>query len=129
MFLGRLHPKKGLDHLIAAMQALPAATRLDIYGDGPSDYTFAVRRVAAQTGRDIRFHGAVSDADKSRAFANADLFVLPSYSENFGIAVAEALAHGVPVLTTDATPWAGIEGRSARHGGAGAGLDAGRLWA
>lgn len=111
MFLGRLHPKKGLDHLIVAMEALPATTRLDIYGDGPSDYTFAVKRVAAQTGRDIRFHGAVSGAEKTRAFADADLFVLPSYSENFGIAVAEALAHEVPVLTTDATPWAGIETR------------------
>ncbi len=105
MFLGRLHPKKGLDLLLGAMRDLPEDTRLDIYGDGPAAYVFAVRQIAKAIGRDIRFHGHVEGPAKARAFAQADLFVLPSYSENFGIAVAEALAHGVPVLTTDATPW------------------------
>jgi glycosyltransferase involved in cell wall biosynthesis len=54
----------------------------------------------------------VDGAEKAAAFARADLFVLPSHSENFGIVVAEALAHGVPVLTTHATPWQDLN----RHG-------------
>ena len=66
----------------------------------------------ARTSPRITLHGHADDAAKSRAFAQADLFVLPSYSENFGIAVAEALAHGVPVLTTTRTPWQGVAARA-----------------
>jgi glycosyltransferase involved in cell wall biosynthesis len=53
----------------------------------------------------IRFMGAVSDANKWDVYRSADLFILPSYSENFGIVIGEALGMGVPVITTTATPW------------------------
>ena len=106
--LGRLHPKKGLERLIAAMGRLPAEVVLDIYGTGAPDYTARLQGLAAPFGGRIRFHGAVSGDAKTRAFAGADIFVLPSHSENFGIVVAEALAHAVPVITTQATPWRGI---------------------
>jgi glycosyltransferase involved in cell wall biosynthesis len=53
----------------------------------------------------VTFVGSLDGDLKSAAFANAEVFVLPSFSENFGIVVAEALAHGAPVITTKATPW------------------------
>jgi len=108
MSLGRLHPKKGIDLVIAAMAKLPGHVTLDIYGDGPAPYVDALQRQAAALEGRVRFHGAVEATAKTAAFHAADLFVLPSHSENFGIVVAEALAHGVPVLTTRATPWQGV---------------------
>jgi len=109
IYLGRLHPKKGLMELFIAMQKLPARYILDIYGSGPESYVKLLQQHAQKLQGRIRFHGHVGGADKAAAFAKADLFVLPSHSENFGIAVAEAMAHGVPVLTTTATPWQGLD--------------------
>jgi glycosyltransferase involved in cell wall biosynthesis len=54
---------------------------------------------------DFTYLGDLNDTDKWAAYRRADLFVLPTYSENFGIVVAEALAASVPVLTTTGTPW------------------------
>ena len=109
MYLGRLHPKKGLPRLLQAMRELPDDVTLDIYGDGPADHVNELQQTAVALRQTVRFHGEVGGADKSEAFARADLFVLPSSSENFGIVVAEALAHGVPVITTNATPWHDLE--------------------
>ncbi|MGJ8621361.1 MAG: glycosyltransferase [Yoonia sp.] len=109
IFLGRLHPKKGVAELLEAMRQLPIAISLDIYGTGETAYVDHLHQRAADLGQRVRFHGHLPDTGKAAAFARADLFVLPSHSENFGISVAEALAHGVPALTTDATPWQGLE--------------------
>ena len=57
------------------------------------------------------FTGALNDDEKWAAYARADLFVLPTYSENFGIVIAEALWAGVPAITTKGTPWAELETR------------------
>ena len=58
---------------------------------------------------DFIFTGALDDEKKWEAYGRADLFVLPTYSENFGIVVAEALWAGVPVITTKGTPWKDLE--------------------
>ncbi|SPJ23043.1 glycosyltransferase [Palleronia abyssalis] len=116
-FLSRVHPKKGLDLLIEAMTGLPDHVTLDIYGDGDATYLAQLRDRIAQsglTGR-IAFHGLVDGERKSAAFRNCDLFVLPTYSENFGIVVAEALAHGTPVVVTKGAPWQGIEDARCGH--------------
>ena len=111
MFLSRLDVKKGLENLIAAVAALPEHIVLDIYGTGTPEYVSQlkaeVQRVGAQSR--ISFAGHVEGEEKSQAFYKADIFVLPSYSENFGIVVAEALAHGVPVIASHGTPWAEVE--------------------
>ncbi len=111
IYLGRLHPKKGIEALIEALGDLPDDFSIDIYGAGDAGYTVKLQQAAAHLGSRVCFHGHVTGADKTTAFAKADLFVLPSYSENFGIAIAEALAHGLPVLTTTATPWQSLEAR------------------
>lgn len=117
VFLSRIDPKKGLDLL------LPAWTRLavefpdwDLVIAGPlnSDYADSMQKLARdlQTPR-VTFVGEVTGSAKHTLLATAALFVLPTYSENFGIAVAEALAHGTPVVTTTETPWADLPTREA----------------
>jgi glycosyltransferase involved in cell wall biosynthesis len=53
--------------------------------------------------------GEVSGGEKARAFAEADALVVPSHSENFGIVVAEGLAHGIPVIASTGTPWSRLQ--------------------
>ena len=57
----------------------------------------------------VHFQGAIYGDEKHNLFRSAELFVLPTHTENFGMAVAEALARGIPVITTRGTPWAGLE--------------------
>jgi glycosyltransferase involved in cell wall biosynthesis len=57
----------------------------------------------------VVFAGAVAGAQKAALYRDADLFVLPTFSENFGLVVAEALSYGVPVITTRGAPWADLE--------------------
>ncbi len=113
IYFSRLDPKKGLENLLDAMPRLPEPVSLDIYGGGDPAYTNSLeRRVADHAlGARVTFHGHVTGEAKSRAFQSGDLFVLPSYTENFGIVVAEAMAHGLPVITSTNTPWHGVTDR------------------
>jgi glycosyltransferase involved in cell wall biosynthesis len=115
LYLGRLDPKKGIENLLEACARLRGEAvrswRLVIAGSGDSVYR---RRLEQRTrhlelGGLVSMVGAVHGDDKQRLFANADLAVVPSYTENFGIVVAEALAHGVPVIASRGTPWKGLE--------------------
>jgi glycosyltransferase involved in cell wall biosynthesis len=107
-FVGRLHPVKAIDNLIKALK-IEGRASLDIYGEGDGLYTDELRASATELGTRVRFHGHVDGAAKTRAFSNADVCVLPSHSENFGMVVAEALAHGVPVIVSKNAPWPALE--------------------
>jgi glycosyltransferase involved in cell wall biosynthesis len=105
LFLSRLDSVKGLDILLPAFARLrtnyPQA-RLVIAGKGDSCFTKQLRCEADQLAiRDIFWAGFLTDEEKWAALADADIFVLPSYSENFGVAAVEAMACGVPVVVSD----------------------------
>ena len=109
VFLGRLHPKKQVDVLLRAWVALrPVGWQLLIAGSGAPEYERELKAQAEQAGlgNAVRFLGAVHGAEKSQLLSESQLFLQPSQQENFGLAVAEALAHGLPTLTTTAMPWA-----------------------
>lgn len=108
LFLSRLHPKKGLLDLVEAWRRLrPPHWRLRIVGPDEGGHQREVLAAVVAAGlRDvIDFKDQVAGDAKWRHYRESDLFVLPSYSENFGIVVAEALRAGLPVITTQATPW------------------------
>lgn len=110
LFLSRVHEKKGLDLLIAALPRLPG-THLTVCGEAAPHYLAALKSQVVQldlTNR-VTFAGHVDGAARNQAYCGADLFVLPSHSENFGNVIGEALAYGVPVVTTTATPWKAVE--------------------
>ena len=113
VFLGRLHPVKNVDQLLGAWQRLQAPFpdwRLVIAGPAVDDYARAMRRLAVELRLErVEFMGEVAGAQKQDLLAGAELFVLPTRTENFGLAVAEALAHGTPVVVTQGAPWAGVE--------------------
>ncbi|MEM6937254.1 MAG: glycosyltransferase [Pseudomonadota bacterium] len=107
LFLGRLDRKKGLERLLAAFSqvaaSLPGAV-LTVAGSGDASYVTNLRTRAdeLELGDRVRFVGWVQGAEKHALLESADLFVLPSYSENFGVAVLEALSYGLPVLVSEA---------------------------
>jgi len=110
LFLSRIHPKKGLDNLLQAWHELrPAGWRLQIVGDGDADYrTRLLAFCSTQRLDSVEFVGHTEGAAREALFAGASVFVLPTYSENFGNVVTEALIRGVPVITTTGTPWSEI---------------------
>ncbi len=110
LYLSRLHEKKGLHLLLEALAAvaLPADTRLVIVGDGKAAYEKRVRDLARRLAEKlprVDWVGPVWGEDRWRYFQGADLFCLPSHSENFGLAVLEALQVGTRVLVSENTPW------------------------
>lgn len=113
LFLSRVHPKKGIDLLIEAMAKIPnkCGYVINIAGEGDDAYIGELKMLAQRRGvaGNIKFVGGVYGERKWELFRQADVFILPTHSENFGIVVAEALASGTPVITTKGTPWAELE--------------------
>ncbi|TDV36884.1 glycosyltransferase involved in cell wall biosynthesis [Paraburkholderia caballeronis] len=106
LFLGRLHPKKGCDMLIHAFAEHARETpdaHLLMAGPDPAHWQPALQAIAQSHGiaHRISWPGMLQGDLKWGAFYASDVFVLPSHQENFGVAVAEALACGLPVLVSD----------------------------
>lgn len=116
LFLSRLHPVKGLPELLRAWAGLRERWpewHLLIAGEAMDGYGAALQAQARALGIDgaATFAGRLEGEAKACALGHADLFVLPTHSESFGLAIAEALAHGVPVITTRAAPWPELSAR------------------
>lgn len=112
LFLSRIHPKKGIELLLSVWKQMrPQGWRLRIVGPGEESYRSEIKRLVADYGLEslVKIESELLGEKKADAFSRADLFILPSYSENFGVVVAEALSFGVPVVTTKGTPWQILE--------------------
>lgn len=115
LFLSRIHPKKGIENLIEAWSILPKEVKkgwvINIVGNGEKSYIEDLDFLIAskKMSNNIFIHPPVYGIDKVELYRKATLFVLPTYSENFGIVIAEALASFTPVITTTGTPWEDIE--------------------
>ena len=106
LFLGRLHHKKGLDLLIPAFEKVHQqfpGVHLAIVGPENDSYGEQVRSWVTDRGltNAVHFVGHLDGADVIQAYVDADIFVLPSYTENFGLTVVEAMACGLPVVISD----------------------------
>ena len=147
LFVSRVHPKKGLPNLVEAWSRLKRESgdravngaggdswHLVIAGPDEGGHTAELIAQAAASGlaverstsqplggasptADIVFTGPVYDAQKTALYEAADLFVLPTHSENFGVVVLEAMACGLPVLTTKGAPWGQLEDVGRREEG------------
>ncbi len=115
LFLSRIHPKKGIPILLRAWRSVERGHpdwELVVAGPDQGGYLAQVQALAGDLGlRRVSFPGPAYGEAKLALYRSADLFVLPTHSENFGLAVAEALACAVPVITTTGAPWAGLQAR------------------
>lgn len=108
LFVGRIHPVKGLDLLIEAWARVrPTGWRLEIVGPDEADHQAHLERIIVSNGLEslVSFSGLAAGDAKAEAFRRADLFVLPSHMESFGMALGEALAYQLPALITKGVPW------------------------
>src|SRR5262249_11050824 len=111
LFMGRLHPIKGIEALLKAVALLEFPVDLSICGTGSKEYSDSLKRLCGSLNlaERVHFRGEVLADEKARAFRDADLCVIPSFAENFGMTVAESLASGVPVVVSRYTPWQKVQ--------------------
>jgi len=110
LFLSRLHEQKGLHFLLEAWQSVSGNFpdwHLVIAGDGEPVYVMELQKAVHMAGmaESVTFTGPMHGAEKWDLMKKSGIFILPTYSENFGLVVVEALACGVPVITTKGAPW------------------------
>lgn len=108
LFLGRIVHNKGLHYLISSYERLKLEEQgAEVIVAGMIEDREYFDRLSKPKG--VRFVGSVDESEKRTLFDISMLFVLPSRSENFGMAIAEAMAAKLPVITTKGTPWSEIE--------------------
>jgi glycosyltransferase involved in cell wall biosynthesis len=108
LFLSRMDKKKGIEEILRAWKCLEKKYldwELLLCGHDNKYKSQMINLASNLKLKNVLWHSYVAGNDKERIYLSSDLFILPSYSENFGLVVAEALAHGVPVITTKKTPW------------------------
>lgn len=110
LYLSRISWEKGLEDLAGAWNTISSDSQdwvLLIVGQGKPDYVDQLKTLfKGNAGGDrVMWAGMLTGTDKLAAYASASLFVLPSHTENFSLVIAEALAAGLPVVTTQGTPW------------------------
>jgi glycosyltransferase involved in cell wall biosynthesis len=111
VFLSRIHPLKGLERLFKAIHKIGVSRFKDwniiIAGFPELNHDIFLKRLVKNLNMSelIRFEGPKFGQDKIDLISMCDVFVLPTFTENFGIVVAEALGRGIPVLTTQGAPW------------------------
>jgi len=109
LFFSRIHPKKGIKDLLTAWARVkPLNWSLMIVGGTTDPAYFAEVKTTIKElnlTSSVQLVGRKEGGEKDIMFRSSDLFILPTYSENFGIVVLEALSYGLPVITTTETPW------------------------
>lgn len=111
--MGRLHKVKGFDILLESfsrvLQTYPDAVLLLAGKDDGEQKKLEELTQQLQIEKNVFFTGPLYDDQKRDFLANADLFVLPSHTENFGIVYAESLAAGTPIVASKKTPWSEVK--------------------
>ena len=122
LFLSRLHPKKGLDILIDAWSSvqkhhdgweLLIVGSDDTYLNEGNYKNYLIKKVSSLGLSNVHFSGELLGSDKENAYKESRCFILPSFSENFGLVVGEAMSYRLPVIVSNQTHWTFVENQKA----------------
>src|SRR5206468_8406389 len=109
LYVGRLEPRKGIEHLIRAMRGISNGARLLIVGEGPD--RSRLEALASATAADVSFAGRVADEELPAYFQASDIVCSPAIGgESFGLVLLEAMACGAPVVASRIDGYAGLAG-------------------
>tara|TARA_B110001454_G_scaffold209084_1_gene222215 strand:+ start:5348 stop:6505 length:1158 start_codon:yes stop_codon:yes gene_type:complete len=114
LYLGRIHPIKGIDLLIETWADIELKNRncsLEICGyyEDVQYYNHLKNTIKKLGLKNIFFSSKVSGIEKEKKYLENDIFIMPSKSENFGLVIAEAMSYGLPVITSNQTPWSVVK--------------------
>lgn len=124
LFLSRIHPKKGIELLINSFKNICTRNKnfsdwnILIVGNGEATYIEELKRYIESINMQHKINISIPIFGKAKiqTYQESSIFCLPSYSENFGMVIAEAMSCGVPVITTNNTPWQLLNGKVSTMG-------------